>query len=103
LDKFNLHYTQPVESVKKRVLKAGLVRNTRILEVSATMPDARAAQAMAQFVAESTVDLTRAIVSEGDRDLVGGVEQQQRESRRRADEAEATWTKVLAADPIGEL
>jgi uncharacterized protein involved in exopolysaccharide biosynthesis len=103
LDKFNLHYTQPIESVKKRVLKVGLVRNTRILEISATMPDARAAQAMAQFVAESTVDLTRAVVSEGDRDLLGGMEQQQRDAQRRVEETEAAWAKTLAAEPVSEL
>ncbi|MBZ5622476.1 MAG: hypothetical protein LAQ69_27640 [Acidobacteriia bacterium] len=60
----------PIESLKKRVLKVGLVRNTRILEISGTLPDARKAQALAQFMAESTVKLTRSMVSEGDQELL---------------------------------
>ena len=30
----------PIESLKRRVLQVQLVRNTRILEISATLPDA---------------------------------------------------------------
>lgn len=103
LDKFGLHYTQSIESVKKRVLKVGLVRNTRILEISATMGDARAAQAMAQFVAESTVELTRTVVNEGDRDLVGGIEQQQVAAQSRLQAAEESWAKLLGSEPVTEL
>src|SRR6185503_18273182 len=42
LDQFGLRQSlgaRPVEALKRRVLKAGIVRNTRILEVSATLPD----------------------------------------------------------------
>jgi uncharacterized protein involved in exopolysaccharide biosynthesis len=103
LNKFGLHYTQPIESIKKRVLKVGLLRNTRILEISATMPDARAAQAMAQFVAESTVDLTRSVVIEGDRDLVGGIEKEQLAAQARAQATEESWAKVLGSEPVTGL
>ena len=103
LNKFGLHYTQPIESIKNRVLKVGLVRNTRILEISATMPDARAAQAMAQFVAESTVDLTRTVVTEGDRDLVGGIEQQQLAAEARVKTTEQAWAHVLGSEPVTGL
>ena len=72
---------QPLESIKKRVLRVGIVRNTRILEISATLPDARKAQALAQFVGQATVDLTRSVVSEGDRDLIGGIEEQEQQAR----------------------
>ena len=50
-----------IESIKRRVLKVGIVRNTRILEISATLPDPRKAQALAQFVAESTASLNRSL------------------------------------------
>jgi capsular polysaccharide biosynthesis protein len=103
LNRFGLHYTQSIESVKKRVLKVALVRNTRILEISATMPDARAAQAMAQFVAESTVELTRNVMSDSDRDLLGGIEQQQRTAQARLQAAEEIWAKTLGSEPVAEL
>src|SRR5689334_9581043 len=58
VDRFGLRAllgNQPIETLKKRVLKAAILRNTRIMEISATLPDPRKAQALAQFVAESTV------------------------------------------------
>src|SRR4051794_33107503 len=62
----------PIESIKRRVLKVQTVRNTRIMEIAATLPDPRKAQAMARFLAESTVELNRASVSESDQDLLRG-------------------------------
>jgi len=103
LQRFGLRYAQPIESVKKRVLKVELVRNTRILEISATMPDARSAQAMAKFVAESTVGLTRAVVNEADRDLIGGIEQEEQNAQARLRQAEAAWAKLLGSQPVSEL
>jgi len=94
---------QSLESVKKRVLKAGLVRNTRILEVSVTLPDAHKAQALAQFLAESTVDLTRSVVKEGDRDLISTIEQQEQQARAAVQQVEERWAKVLTAEPVTEL
>jgi uncharacterized protein involved in exopolysaccharide biosynthesis len=94
---------QPLESIKKRVLKVGLVRNTRILEVSATLPDAKKAQALAQFLGQATVDLTRSVVNEGDRDLVGGIEVEEQQARIRLQEIEAAWAKVVTAEPVTEL
>ena len=73
---------RPIESLKRRVLKVQLVRNTRILEISATLPDAKKAQALAQFLAESTVEINRASVSESDQDLLRGIEQQARDCAR---------------------
>src|SRR5579871_3060769 len=73
IQQFDLHSmlgAAPMESMKKRVLKVDLVRNTRILEISGTLPDASKAQALAQFMADSTVSLTRSVISEGDHDLL---------------------------------
>jgi len=92
-----------VESLKKRVLKVGMVRNTRILEISGTLPDARKAQALAQFLAESTVKLTRSMVSEGDQDLLQGIEQQERETRDRLTAIESAWARTLANEPVTQL
>jgi uncharacterized protein involved in exopolysaccharide biosynthesis len=106
IDKFDLRGSlgaRPIESLKKRVLQVGLVRNTRILEISATLPDARKAQALAQFMAESTVRLTRSMVSEGDQDLVQGIEQQERETRERVQEIEKAWAQSLSSEPMAQL
>ena len=39
-----------IESLKKSVLKVGIVRNTRILEIAATLPSPAKSQALAQFL-----------------------------------------------------
>src|SRR3954451_24910285 len=73
----------PIESQKKRVLKVGLLRNTRILEISATLPDPSKAQALAQYLAQATIDMNRSLTADGDQDLVVGMLQQQRDFRQR--------------------
>jgi uncharacterized protein involved in exopolysaccharide biosynthesis len=93
----------PIESLKKRVLKVDTVRNTRILEIAATLPDARKAQALAQFLAESTVALNRSMVTESDRDLVQGLEKQEREVRARLEETETAWARLLSSEPMDDL
>jgi capsular polysaccharide biosynthesis protein len=94
---------RPIESLKRRVLKVGIVRNTRILEIAATLPDARKAQALARFLAESAVALNRSTVNEGDQDLLQGIERQEREVSARLDEIEAAWARLLTTEPVEEL
>jgi len=92
-----------VESLKKAVLKVSLLRNTRILEVSATLPEPRTAQALAQFIAESTVEMTRTLVSDGDRDLLRDMERQEQEARSRLQQAEAAWAELSSREPVSAL
>lgn len=106
VDRFGLRTllgNRPIESLKKRILKVGLLRNTRILEISATLPDPRRAQALAQFVAESTVQLNRSLVGDGDQDLLRGMERQEQEIRDRLQATDAAWAELLSREPIGAL
>jgi len=54
---------KPIESLKKQMLKIGMIHNTRILEIEATVPDARRAQALAQYLAEETVGLNHSLAN----------------------------------------
>ena len=106
VERFSLHKllgARSVESMKRSVLKVSLLRNTRILEISATLPDPRVAQALAAFLAESSVTLNRSTVNEGDQDLVRGIEQQETDARARLQEVDAAWAKVLADEPVNQL
>ena len=76
------------------------MRNTRILEIAVTLPDPKKAQALATFLAESTVEMNRASVSESDQDLLRGIEQQASEIRARLQETDAGWAKVVSAEPL---
>ena len=93
----------PIESLKRRVLKVGIVRNTRILEISATLPDPRKAQALAKFLADATVDLNRASTSEGDQELLAGLEQQARDARANLAQVDGTWSTAISREPIEGL
>jgi len=91
---------RPIESLKRRVLNAQLERNTRILEISVTLPDPNKAHAVAAFLAEATVEMNRAAVSESDQDLLRGIEQQAADFRAQLQQTEAAWAKVVADEPL---
>ena len=91
------------ESLKRRIVKVETVRNTRILEISATLPDPVKAQQLASFLAESTVDMNRSLVAEGDQELVKGIERQEREINDRLQAIDVAWTRLLAVEPTVDL
>jgi uncharacterized protein involved in exopolysaccharide biosynthesis len=93
----------PLESQKRRVLKVELVRNTRILEIAATLAEPRKAQALAEYIAKATIEMSRALVSEDDSDLVKGIVQQQQELRQRLDAMNAASTETAAREPVEAL
>ena len=106
IDKFHLRASLgsgSIESLKKRVLKVGLVHNTRILEISATLPDAKRAQELAKYLADSTVELNRVVGAEADQELLQGLEQQEHDIRADVENMEAAWAHQIAEEPIGDL
>jgi uncharacterized protein involved in exopolysaccharide biosynthesis len=94
---------KPIESLKKSVLKVGLVHNTRILEVEATLPDAARAQALAQLLAEETVSMNRSLSSAGGQDLIQSMVQQESDARARVDRTEAEWSSLRGNEPVDDL
>jgi uncharacterized protein involved in exopolysaccharide biosynthesis len=94
---------RPIESLKRSVLRVGIVRNTRILEIAATLPDARKAQALAQYLAEQTVAQNRSLLAQSGEDLVAGVEKQAADARERLDRAEAQWSRLLVNEPVDSV
>ena len=69
----------PIESLKRRVLKVDKLRDTRALQISVTLTDPIAAQAMAQFIAEGAVELSRSGGKEADEAMIAGCGQSSRE------------------------
>jgi len=92
-----------IESLKRRVLKVQIVRNTRIMEISVTLPDPKKAQAMAAFLAEAAVDLNRSSVAESDQDLLRGIAGQEREAREHLAQAEKAWAQAMSNEPTAGL
>ncbi len=92
-----------IESLKKRVLRVGLVRNSRVLEISAILPDPTKAQALAQFVAEQTVALNRSMIANSGHDVVEAVAQQEREAQTQFDQTEKAMGQLMTNEPTDDL
>lgn len=92
-----------IESLKKRVLRVGVVRNSRVLEISAILPDPAKAQALAQFVAEQTVALNRSMIANSGHDVVEGVAQQEHEAQAQFDQTEKALAQLMTNEPTDDL
>ncbi len=106
LDQFHLRQRfpdRPIEALKASILKVGMVRDTKILEIKVTLPDPKTAQALAQYLGEETVKLSRSVNLEGDLELTQGIEKDEADARARLQQSETAWTRLLAEQPIGRL
>ena len=95
--------TGAIENLKKRVLRVGVVRNSRVLEISAILPDPAKAQALAQFVAEQTVALNRSLIANSGHDVVEAVAQQEREAQTQFDQTEKALAQLMTNEPTDDL
>lgn len=92
-----------VDSLKRRVLKVTKPRDTRILEVSTTLGDPVKAQALAQYIAEQTVDLNQSLARQSDQDVLQDATRQLDTTSRRVAAAEAAWSSEMTREPIEGL
>jgi uncharacterized protein involved in exopolysaccharide biosynthesis len=60
---------EPMESLKKRVLRVSKPRDTKILEISVTWRDPVQAQALAEYIARQTVGLNKMLDDRSQHDL----------------------------------
>lgn len=84
-------YGLPIESLKRSVLKVDKLRDTRALQISVTLPDAKTAQAVAQFIAEGAVQLSRSGGKEADESMIGDAAQVAETAEARLKDVEAAW------------
>lgn len=94
LDHFKLARSKSIDALKRSVMKVRLARNTRVLEISATLPDARQAQALALYIANATVKLTRDVSLSGDDRLIADAQKQWDDARARVEKAEIAWARL---------
>jgi len=88
----------PIESVKRSVLKVSKLRDTKILEIHATLADPKQAQALVHYLAEETVNLNRSMAQQSDQDLVRDAQTQLDSARAQLAEARAAWDRGLKED-----
>jgi len=94
LDHFKLPHSGPVDKLKRSVLKVAIPRNTRVLEISATLRNPSEAQALALYIAEQTVKLTREVSIGTERDLLAVAAKQREDARARLEQAERAWARI---------
>src|SRR5580700_10856296 len=71
-EKFHLRSSesQSLEAIQHRVLKVSKLRDTKVLEVGAKLSDPKLAQALAQYIAEETVNMNRRESLASDHDFI---------------------------------
>jgi capsular polysaccharide biosynthesis protein len=104
VEKFGLRNNQePIDKLKKSVLEADMPRNTKILEIRATLPDPKIAHQLALYMSEETVKLNQAVSRDEDLELGGEAERQSAEAQEKLRSVEQEWAEASIKAPAAQL
>ncbi len=103
VEKFHLQENGSIESLKRRVLKVAKIRDTKILEIDATLEDPKQAQSLAQFLAEETVKLSRSESLTADRETIEEAQKREADAQLRLERAQKAWASVSVGAPVEAL
>src|SRR5580692_6714165 len=95
--------SSPIEALKRRVLEVDKLHDTRALQITVTLPEAAKAQAMAQYIAEGVVELSRSGGKEADQSRIQDAAKAAEIERARLSAAETAWQKVAGAQSTEAL
>jgi capsular polysaccharide biosynthesis protein len=93
IEHLHLQRSRSIEQLKQAVLKVTIPRSTKVLEIAATLPDPRQAQALANYIAERTVALARDLAIEADQDALADAQKQRDEARAQLEQTETAPAK----------
>jgi uncharacterized protein involved in exopolysaccharide biosynthesis len=98
------------ETLRRRVLRVIKLPDTKVLQIRATLPDPKQAQALVQFLAEETVALNHSVEKQSEHDALAEVRKQVEESgailaeaRERYNAASAEGAESVLADEVRNL
>jgi len=95
VDRFHLRQNgSPVDRLKRSILKVEVPRNTKILDISATLNDPRVAHELSLYLAQETVKMNEIASQQGDREFLAAAEARHTEARSRMDDAHRAWDKA---------
>ncbi|HLJ49613.1 MAG TPA: Wzz/FepE/Etk N-terminal domain-containing protein [Bryobacteraceae bacterium] len=103
LDHFHLRDEFPtatVSGLKRRVLTVVKPRDTRLIEIAVTLPDAVKAQALGQYIAEHTVKMNRDQSRQSDQDLIDNAQRDLEEAALRVKKAEEALNQESLRSPL---
>lgn len=88
-----------LEALKRRVLKVSKIRDTKVLEISVTLGRPEQAQAVAQYLADQTVQRSRQDSLTADNLFAEAAQTQVAQARVSLDERQKEWETLAAAEP----
>jgi uncharacterized protein involved in exopolysaccharide biosynthesis len=105
LERFHLRGpdSPSAETLKKKILEVVKLRDTRILQISATLPDPAQALGFAQYIAAETVRLNQGVTGAVNQDALSAAEKEAAAARDALDRAEAEWTKFPESGAVDAL
>jgi uncharacterized protein involved in exopolysaccharide biosynthesis len=106
VDRFHLldpGTSQSIEALKRRVLKVNKLKDTKILEIGATLGDPKLAQSVAQYIAEETVNTNRQESLASDQEVVDQAEKQVTDAQQHLGELQQQWNKLVMSQPVESL
>lgn len=96
-------HSQAIESLKRRVLKVDKPRDTKILEISATLPDPKQAQRVAEFIANETVAMSHGESVAADDTYVEMAQKQLIDAETRLEKDRKAWAELSSSQPVESL
>jgi uncharacterized protein involved in exopolysaccharide biosynthesis len=87
-----------IVALRQKVLKVSMQRQTRILQVSATLPSPKDAIALVQYITDQGIATNRERSAASDRDILKNVSEELDRARARIDKARADWEKATRDD-----
>ena len=103
-EKFQLRggRNRPLEGLKKEVLRVSIHRNTKILEIAATLRDPRQAHQLAAFIAGEAVELNRQTNRAADEEMAAETRKQLDQASLRLAAAESARNRSRQKPPTLE-
>jgi uncharacterized protein involved in exopolysaccharide biosynthesis len=83
------------ESSKRKVLRVVKLKDTKVMQVSATLPDARRAQQLVEYLATETVALNKSLAKMSDGEVQGDVQTQLAAASEELHSARAEYEKAV--------
>jgi len=84
------------EALRKRVLRVVKLPDTKVLQIKATLPDARQSQALVQFLAEETVALNRSVENQSEHEALTEVRKQVQEAGAKLSQTRGEYNAAVA-------
>ena len=87
-----------ISALRKQILKVAVEHQSRVLLVSATLPNPKDALAMVQYITQQGIQASRDESLAGDRDSLASVTQELASARERLDKARSEWERIAHDD-----